>query len=53
MSTIACVSDEMYLALSDVIAEFEPASGGELTVLRSSPRGAFYAEIPAGTCRGT
>ncbi len=51
MSTIAYVSDEMYLALSDVLAEFEPASGGEPTVLRSSPRGAFYAEIPAGTYR--
>lgn len=51
MPTIAYVSDEMYLALSDVLAEFEPASGGEPTVLRSSPRGAFYAEIPAGTYR--
>jgi hypothetical protein len=47
-SAIAYVSDEMYLALPDVLAEFEPASGGEVTVLRSSPRGAFYADLPAG-----
>ena len=50
-STIAYVSDENYLALPDVLAEFEPASGGQPTVLRSSPRGAFYANLPAGTYR--
>ena len=44
-SLIAYVSDEMYVALPDVLAEFEPVSGGEIIVLRSSPRGAFYAEM--------
>jgi N,N-dimethylformamidase len=50
-SPIAYVSDEMYLALPEVIAEFEPVSGGEIRVLRSSPRGAFYADLPAGNYR--
>ena len=50
-SIIAYVSDEMYLALSDVLAEFEPVGGGEITVLRSSPRGAFYANLLPGQYR--
>jgi N,N-dimethylformamidase len=49
-SITAYVSDEMYLALPDVLAEFESAAG-EITVLRSSPRGAFYADLPAGKYR--
>jgi N,N-dimethylformamidase len=48
---IAYVSDEMYLALPDVQAEFEPAGGGEPVVLRSSPRGAFYGDLAPGPYR--
>ena len=51
MRLLAYVSDEMYLALSDVSAEFEPVEGGAPTILRSSPRGAFYGDIPAGSYR--
>jgi N,N-dimethylformamidase len=50
-SIIAYVSDESYLALHDVLAEFEPADGGEITIIRSSPRGAFYAELAPGKYR--
>ncbi len=50
-SAIAYVSDEMYLALPDVLAEFESLAGGHVAVLRSSPRGAFYAELPPGKYR--
>src|ERR1700754_3380390 len=42
------VSDEMYLALPDVLVEFEPIAGGEITVLRSSPRGALYGDLEPG-----
>ncbi len=52
-STIAYVSDEMYLALSGVLAEFEFLDSGDITILESSPRGAFYAELPAGPYRVT
>lgn len=50
-SLIAYVSDEMYVALPDVLGEFEPIDGGEITILRSSPRGAFYADLPPGKYR--
>jgi N,N-dimethylformamidase len=50
-SVIAYVSDEMYLALPDVLAEFEPVSGGTVRILRSSPRGAIYADLPPGEYR--
>jgi len=53
MRLLAYVSDEMYLALSDVMAEFEPAAGGVPVILRSSPRGAFYGDISAGSYRVT
>ena len=48
MPTIAYVSDEMYVALSDVAAEFEPIAGGAATILHSSPRGALRGDLPAG-----
>lgn len=53
MPTIAYVSDEMYVALSDVVAEFEPLAGGAATILHSSPRGALRGDLPAGMYRVT
>ena len=50
---LAYVSDEMYLALPDVQAEWESVDTGEVSILRSSPRGAFYADIPDGAYRVT
>jgi len=52
MRVLAYVSDEMYLALPGVIADFESASG-EVTVLHSSARGAFYGDLPPGTYKVT
>jgi N,N-dimethylformamidase len=52
MRILAYVSDEMYVALPDVLAEFE-APDGAVTVLRSSPRGAFRGDLAAGTYRVT
>lgn len=45
---LAYVSDEMYVAIPDVYAEFVSEAAGEVTLLRSSPRGVFYGELPAG-----
>lgn len=53
MKPLAFVSDEMYLALHDVAGEFENLSTGEIAVLRSSPRGAFYGQIAPGEYRVT
>ena len=53
MKLIAFVSDENYLALPDVQAEFQSASTGEVFLLRSSPRGAFYGELTEGRYRVT
>ena len=53
MKILAYVSDEMYVALSDVEAEFESLDSGVVTVLRSSPRGAFRGELPPGPYRVT
>src|SRR5688572_25912906 len=44
---IAFVSDEKFLALADVALEFE-RDGKCVAVARSSPRGAVYADVPAG-----
>jgi len=52
MRTIGYVSDEMYVAIPDVLAEFESAAG-TVYVLRSSPRGAFYSDIAEGDYRVT
>jgi len=50
-TVIGYVSDEMYLALPDVLVEFEPIQGGEGTVLRSSPRGALHGDLTPGEYR--
>lgn len=53
MKTVGYVSDEMYLALADVAGEFESEETGESTILRSTPRGAFYADLKPGRYRVT
>ena len=52
MRVLAYVSDEMYVAIADVTAEFASLDGA-VTVLRSSPRGAFYGELAPGSYRVT
>jgi N,N-dimethylformamidase len=52
MTIIGYVSDEMYVAIPDVLAEFESPDGA-VSVLRSSPRGAFYSDLAAGDYRAT
>jgi hypothetical protein len=51
MKLLAYVSDEMYVALADVAAEFESLETGEITLVRSSPRGAFYGHLKDGEYR--
>jgi N,N-dimethylformamidase len=53
MRLLGYVSDEMYVALADVQAEFESLETGEITLLRSSARGAFYADLSGGPYRVT
>jgi hypothetical protein len=48
MNPLAFVSDEMYVAIPDVSAEFESLTTGAVTLLRSSPRGIFYGDLPPG-----
>ena len=48
MKPIAYVSDEQYVALPDVVADFESLDSGEVTMLRSSARGGFTRRCPAG-----
>ncbi|MBI4905500.1 MAG: carboxypeptidase regulatory-like domain-containing protein [Acidobacteria bacterium] len=48
MRLLAYVSDERYVALVDVAAEWENETTAEIALLRSSPRGAFYGDLPAG-----
>src|ERR1051325_11193795 len=45
---IGYVSDENYSALTDVLVEFDQ-NGRSWAVVRSSPRGAIYAELSPGT----
>ena len=52
MKTIGYVSDEMYVAIPDVLAEFESPDGA-VSVLRSSPRGVFYGDLAEGEYRVT
>jgi len=52
-NAIAYVSDENYLALAGTKAEFESLGNGEIVLLNSSPRGAFYGDIPPGRYRVT
>lgn len=47
---IGYVSDERYLAIGDVLLEFEREGRSEACV-RSTPRGAVYADIEPGTYR--
>ena len=49
---IGYVSNEDYLALSNVAVEFE-CDGTSAAVVHSSPRGAIYADLPPGTYRVT
>src|ERR1041384_3995713 len=53
MKALAYVSDEMYLALPDVSAEFHSEETSEVTLLRSSPSGAFYGDLSPGRYRVT
>src|SRR5436309_12815299 len=53
MKALAHVSDEKYVALADVAGEFESEEGGEVVLLRSSPRGAFYGDLKPGRYRVT
>lgn len=52
MKAVAYVSDEMYVAIPDVAAEFVSAAG-EVTLARSAPSGAFYLELAPGEYRVT
>src|SRR3954447_15072504 len=53
MRLLGYVSDEMYVALADVQAEWESDETSEITILRSSPRGVFYGDLPDGKYRVT
>ncbi len=53
MKTLAYVSDERFVALPDVAAELWNEATGDVAILRSSPRGAFYGELAAGRYRVT
>jgi hypothetical protein len=53
MTLIAYVSDENYLALENVHAEFERVDDGTVFLLTSSPSGAFYGDLPEGHYRVT
>jgi N,N-dimethylformamidase len=52
MMLIGYVSDEQYVAVPDALLEFE-RDGATAAIVRSSPRGAVYADIPPGTYRVT
>lgn len=49
---IGYVSDERYVALADVLLEFQ-RDGKTLAVVRSTPRGAVHADVPPGEYRVT
>ncbi|HVG97862.1 MAG TPA: carboxypeptidase-like regulatory domain-containing protein [Chloroflexota bacterium] len=49
---VGYVSDQRYVALADVQLEFE-RDGQSVAVVRSSPRGAVRADLPAGRYRVT
>jgi N,N-dimethylformamidase len=52
MRVLGYVSDEMYVAIPEALAEFE-SPNGPVTVLRSSPRGELYGDLPDGAYRVT
>ncbi len=49
---VGYVSDERYVAVADVLLEFE-REGESVAVVRSTPRGAVYAEVGPGAYRVT
>lgn len=53
MKALAYVSDEMYVALPGVAGEFENQQTGDVAILTSSPRGAFYGDLKPGRYRVT
>ena len=53
MKPLVFVSDEMYVALAGVSAEFESLGTGEVRLLQSSPRGIFYGALADGAYRVT
>ena len=53
MKPLVFVSDEMYVALAGVSAEFESLGTGEVSLLQSSPRGIFYGALADGAYRVT
>lgn len=53
MKLIAYVSDENYLAVPGVQAEFESLEDGSIFLFTSSARGAFYGDLPAARYRVT
>ncbi len=53
MKPLAFVSDESYLAIAAVVAEFFSLETGEVHQLTSSPSGAFHADLPPGPYRVT
>lgn len=46
---IGFVSDECYVAIPDVLVEFQASSLPEPLVVRSTPRGEIYADLEAGS----
>lgn len=52
MGLVGYVSDERYVAVSDALIEFERGEES-VAIVRSSPRGAVYADLPEGPYRVT
>jgi N,N-dimethylformamidase len=53
MRLLAYISDEMFLAIANADAEFQSVDNGKITLLRSSPTGAFYGDLTTGQYRVT
>ena len=53
MRVLAYVSDEMYVALPGVAAEFVSEETGAVALLESAPSGAFYGDLPPGRYKVT
>lgn len=53
MKPVAFVSDEMYVAIPGVVADWHALDSDEVAVLHSSATGAFYGELAPGTYRVT
>jgi len=52
MMLVGYVSDERYVAVADVLLEFE-REGRSVAIVRSTPRGAVYADVVPGQYRVT